>query len=288
MALVGRLPALPDAGRAGPTSSWSCPDHGVGRAAVAAQRGVLRRVRRAPGRHRPLPDLPAVAAEPGLAGHRLRRRRHRRPWPGHDDLRLRDLGAGRTGRRARDQRGARHRPRRSHRRHPARRPRHRDRRGPPTVRVRIDSQIDPAVAGLHHAAAGEWDRSVVAGEADGRWLWLVLRPASAIMLLRDDWILRDVSGLGPPLVELPFGGPAAGLVTRVGQWPERASAALPPGGVASQVDRRTCPMRLCRAHPCPCPRRSPRQDRATDPGRRARRLGPPRQPGPVRQPGQRR
>ena len=77
------------------------------------------------------------------------------------------------------------------------------------MRVRIDCQIDPAVAGLHvRGRRGEWDRSVVAGEADGRWLWMVLRPASAVLLLRDDWILRDVSGLGPPLVELPFGGPA--------------------------------------------------------------------------------
>lgn len=55
---------------------------------------------------------------------------------------------------------------------------------------------------------GELDRSVLAGEAEGRWLWLVLRPASAILLLRDDWILRDVSATGPQLVTLPFGGPA--------------------------------------------------------------------------------
>ena len=41
-----------------------------------------------------------------------------------------------------------------------------------------------------------------------RWLWLVLRPASAMLLLRDDWILRDASQSGPHLVELPFGGPA--------------------------------------------------------------------------------
>ena len=47
----------------------------------------------------------------------------------------------------------------------------------------------------------------VVGEFAGRWLWIVLRPASAVLLLRDDWILRDVSGVGPPLVEMPFGGP---------------------------------------------------------------------------------
>jgi hypothetical protein len=48
------------------------------------------------------------------------------------------------------------------------------------------------------------DRSVFAGEAGGRWLWVVLRPASAMLLLRDEWILRDVSRLGLPLVEMPF------------------------------------------------------------------------------------
>ena len=89
--------------------------------------------------------------------------------------------------------------------------------GSPAVRVRIGSQsvslwpvsTVPTVA----SPAGEdreLDRSVVAGEAGGRWLWLVLRPASAILLLRDEWILRDVSGIGPPLVEMPFGGPSPG------------------------------------------------------------------------------
>jgi hypothetical protein len=28
-----------------------------------------------------------------------------------------------------------------------------------------------------------------------------------MLLLHDEWILRDVSGIGPPLVELSFGGP---------------------------------------------------------------------------------
>ena len=49
---------------------------------------------------------------------------------------------------------------------------------------------------------------LLAGEAQGRWLWLMLRPASAILLLRDEWILRDVSVTGPQLVALPFGGPS--------------------------------------------------------------------------------
>src|SRR4051794_13145348 len=79
--------------------------------------------------------------------------------------------------------------------------------GPPTVRVRLGSLPVPMWAVSTSSADGEFDRSVVAGEAGGRWLWLVLRPASAMLLLRDDWILRDVSGVGPQLVEMPFGGP---------------------------------------------------------------------------------
>lgn len=79
--------------------------------------------------------------------------------------------------------------------------------GPSTVQVRIGSQTVRLWPVSTSRAPGEWDRSVVAGEAAGRWLWIVLRPASAVLLLRDDWILRDVSEVGPPLVELPFGGP---------------------------------------------------------------------------------
>lgn len=77
----------------------------------------------------------------------------------------------------------------------------------PLVRVRVGRQAVPLWPVSVAGASGDLDRSVVAGEAEGRWLWLVVRPASAILLLRDDWILRDVSGVGAPLVELPFGGP---------------------------------------------------------------------------------
>jgi hypothetical protein len=82
--------------------------------------------------------------------------------------------------------------------------------GPPAVRVRVDSQAVPLWPVSTALADRELDRSVVVGEAGGRWLWVVLRPASAVLLLRDDWILRDVSGVGPPLVEMPFGGAAPG------------------------------------------------------------------------------
>ena len=77
---------------------------------------------------------------------------------------------------------------------------------PPSAKVRIGSQPVSLWDISTSSDGGEWDRSVLAGEAAGRWLWIVLRPASALLLFRDDWILRDVSGAGPQLVELPFGG----------------------------------------------------------------------------------
>ena len=79
---------------------------------------------------------------------------------------------------------------------------------PADARVRVESATVPLWTVSTHLGSAELDRSVLAGEAEGRWLWLVLRPASAILLLRDDWILRDVSATGPQLVALPFGGPA--------------------------------------------------------------------------------
>jgi hypothetical protein len=78
---------------------------------------------------------------------------------------------------------------------------------PPAVKVHLDGRSVPLWAVSTSAATPEFDRSVLAGEAGGRWLWLVVRPAAAVLLLRDDWILRDVSEAGPELVEMPFGGP---------------------------------------------------------------------------------
>ena len=78
---------------------------------------------------------------------------------------------------------------------------------PPTVRMRINSHTVPLWPVSTSSSDPEFDRSVFAGEALGCWLWVVLRPAPAMLLLRDDWILRDVSGLGAPLVEMQFGWP---------------------------------------------------------------------------------
>ena len=187
---------------------WSCPDHGVieplWRPAEASYDAFVEHL----GRRRALPDLPPVATQPGLAGHRLRGRRHGRrgraamtcvsgtsALDGPVDVLVitEEPGTGLGARIA----GTVHDD-----------PGTEVGDGPPSVRVRIDSQAIPLWPVSTSASFGEWDRSVVAGEAGGRWLWMVLRPASAVLLLRDDWILRDVSRLGPPLVELPFGGPA--------------------------------------------------------------------------------
>jgi hypothetical protein len=82
--------------------------------------------------------------------------------------------------------------------------------GPPLVKVRIDGHPISLWPVLTADADVAFDRSVFAGEALGRWLWLVLRPASAALLLSDEWVLMDVADLGPELMELPFGGSPPG------------------------------------------------------------------------------
>lgn len=85
---------------------------------------------------------------------------------------------------------------------------------PPSARIRVEGQPVPLWPvslfddGPDGVPEGDWDRSVLAGESAGRWLWLVVRPAAAVLMLGEDWLLRDVSGLGPALVEVPFGGSA--------------------------------------------------------------------------------
>jgi hypothetical protein len=76
----------------------------------------------------------------------------------------------------------------------------------PTARIRVGPQSIPLWTISTSDADSTLDRSVFAGEAAGRWLWLVLRPASAMLLLAEEWILTDVSDLGPQLLEVSFGG----------------------------------------------------------------------------------
>lgn len=78
--------------------------------------------------------------------------------------------------------------------------------GPPHARVNIDGVTLPLWSVSTSHSDPTFDRSVFAGEAHGRWLWLILRPASAALLLRDEWVLADVAGLGPELIDVPFGG----------------------------------------------------------------------------------
>jgi hypothetical protein len=78
--------------------------------------------------------------------------------------------------------------------------------GPPHAKVRVDGHPISLWSVLTADADRTFDRSVFAGEATGRWLWLVMRPASAALLLNDEWILCDLATLGPELIDLPFGG----------------------------------------------------------------------------------
>ncbi len=78
--------------------------------------------------------------------------------------------------------------------------------GPAHAKVRIDGHPISLWSVLTSDVDVDFDRSVFAGEAHGRWLYLVLRPASAALLLEDEWILADLAGLGPALMDLPFGG----------------------------------------------------------------------------------
>ena len=78
--------------------------------------------------------------------------------------------------------------------------------GPPLAKVRISNHPIALWSVLTSDSDVAFDRSVFAGEAHGRWLWVVLRPASAALLLKDEWILVDIADLGPELMDLPFGG----------------------------------------------------------------------------------
>lgn len=91
--------------------------------------------------------------------------------------------------------------------------------GPPAIHVRaggrtvslwlVEGHHDESRVGPGGPSADDdlLARAVFAGEADGRWLWLVMKPASAALLLHDDWLLADVTGFGPEALEMPFGGP---------------------------------------------------------------------------------
>lgn len=77
---------------------------------------------------------------------------------------------------------------------------------PADAKVRIRGHPTPLWSVLTHDADESLDRFLLAGEAEGRWLWLVLRPASSALLLTDEWLLVNLADHGPELIDLPFGG----------------------------------------------------------------------------------
>jgi hypothetical protein len=77
--------------------------------------------------------------------------------------------------------------------------------GAPPTRIRVDGTSVPMWLVPTGVDGGTLDRAVLAGESRGRWLWLVVRPASAALLLGEMAPLVDLSALGPELVTAPFG-----------------------------------------------------------------------------------
>lgn len=76
--------------------------------------------------------------------------------------------------------------------------------GPPLARVRLEAMTVPVWPVTVSDGESALDRLNLAGESGGRWLWLVLRPATAVLLLNDLGALVDAGTLGPQLVSLPF------------------------------------------------------------------------------------
>lgn len=76
---------------------------------------------------------------------------------------------------------------------------------PADARVTVGASTVPLWTISTHQASGELDRSVLAGEAEGRWLWLVVRPASAVLMFQRPWTLCQADSIGAPLLAVPFG-----------------------------------------------------------------------------------
>lgn len=77
--------------------------------------------------------------------------------------------------------------------------------GAPMLKIRVDGNAVPLWTVSVPDDEPLLDRAVLVGEAAGRWLWVVVRPASAVLLLPAMPEVLDVSGLGPELMALPFG-----------------------------------------------------------------------------------
>ncbi len=73
--------------------------------------------------------------------------------------------------------------------------------GPPHARFGVDGR--PVSLWMVEAAS---DRAVYAGEAAGRWLWVVLYPAEASAIVVQPPTLVDARSLGAELAVLPLAG----------------------------------------------------------------------------------
>ncbi len=76
---------------------------------------------------------------------------------------------------------------------------------PADARIKVGTSAVPLWTVSTHDASHDLDRSVLAGEADGRWLWLVLRPASALLLMQSPWRFADAGAIGTGLLGTAFG-----------------------------------------------------------------------------------
>lgn len=80
-------------------------------------------------------------------------------------------------------------------------------RTPASVRIRLEHHLTALWPVSAPEDAEPLATAVLVGEAHGRWQWVVVRPASAALLLQSEWALTSAATLGPAVVELPFGGP---------------------------------------------------------------------------------
>jgi len=86
---------------------------------------------------------------------------------------------------------------------------------PPALRLRVGGASVPLWPVPVPRTGGDGDgdgdeRTVLAGEAQGRWLWVVVSPAEAVLGLVDRASLGDAAALGPELLAVAFGKDASG------------------------------------------------------------------------------
>ncbi|MCW2667726.1 MAG: hypothetical protein JWN57_2688, partial [Frankiales bacterium] len=79
--------------------------------------------------------------------------------------------------------------------------------GPPDAKVQASGHDTP----LWRCATGAADRAAFVGEAGGVWLWAVLWPPTAELVLLEDVALHDLRDLAHVGEVLPIGAPTTRL-----------------------------------------------------------------------------